>query len=69
MRNSSLVEESGVAQGGGVQGKLVAHAAILVEVAQLPPEVVLGDVRAAHVVAKAHRDASRVRNLKYLVQT
>ena len=49
--------QPGVAQGGGVQGKLVAHSAILVEVAQLPPEVVLGDVRAAHVVAKAHRDA------------
>ena len=47
----------GVAQGGSVEGKLVAHAAVLVEIAQLPPEVVLSDVRAAHIVAQAHRNA------------
>ena len=46
-----------VAQGGRVEGKTVAHAAVFMEVAQLPPEIILGDVGAAHIVAQAHRDA------------
>ena len=46
-----------IAQGGRVQGELVAYTAVFVEVAQLPPEIVLGDVGAAHVIAQGHRDA------------
>ena len=46
-----------VAQGGRVEGKTVAHTAVFVEVAQLPPEIVLSNVGAAYIVAQAHRDA------------
>ena len=33
--------QPGIAQGGRVESKLVAHAAVFVEVAQLPPEIML----------------------------
>ena len=52
-----------VAQGRRVEGKPIAHPAILMEIAQLPPEIILGDVRAAHIIAQAHRDAVGKRGL------
>ena len=52
-----------VAQGRRVEGELIAHTAILMEIAQLPPEIILGDVGTAHVIAQAHRDAVGKRGL------
>ena len=48
---------AGIALGGGVQGKGPGNTAVLVEIIDLPPHIIVGDEGAAGVGAKAHRDA------------